>query len=336
MPQSFTSLTTTTASQPEATSLLNVIERASRDSSVDVAKLTALLDMQERVLRAQAKQQFTEALSAVAAELEPVARDARNPHLGTRYAKLETIDGALRPIYSRHGFSVRYGSEPTADGKVHVTCTVSHVGGHSETLGLTAPVDAVGTGGKASKTGVQAIGSTVSYLRRYLLVMAMNVTFIDDDDDDGEASRRTGGQQQRGTRAPDPKAVAWKDDILVLLGQAQSEAAIDRLRKKIAASYAACRAAWPDMADEIDSAERAARERIRGVTGDGWDTTPGDDPIAELIAEVEAADADVLDSLASNAAWKVKVRDLFPPDQERLETAIALRRAALRERGGAT
>jgi hypothetical protein len=317
--------------QPEAAmSLLNVIERASRDSSVDVAKLESLLQMQERVMRARAKQEFTQALSAVAAELEPVARDARNTHTNTRYAKLESIDAALRPIYSRHGFSVRYGSEPAADGLVHVTCTVSHIGGHSETLGLAAPVDAVGTGGKTSKTGVQAIGSTVTYLRRYLLTMAMNVTFIDDDDDDdGEAARRSGSTR---TAGPDPKAVAWKDKVVALLGQAQSDAAISKLRKEIAGNYGACRTAWPDMAAEIDSAERDARERIRAAaTSDGWDTTPGDDPIAELIAEVEAMDSDALDGLTSNAAWRAKTRDLFPLDAERLEDAINLRRTTLRE-----
>jgi hypothetical protein len=317
---------------PEPTSLLNVIERASRDSTVDVAKLTALLDMQERVTRAQAKQEFTQALSAVAGELEPVARDAKNPHTNTRYAKLEAIDAALRPIYSRHGFSVRFGSEPTADGQVHVTCTLSHVGGHSETLGLAAPVDAVGTGGRQSKTGVQAIGSTVTYLRRYLLTMALNVTFFDEDDD-GEASRRAGGGQQgRASPAgPDPKAVAWKDDVVAQLAQMQTEKSVDQLRIKIAKNYGACKAAWPDMAAEIDAAERTARERIRTIKSpDDWDTTPGPDPIAELIAEIEQMDAVALDGLQSNAAWKVKVRDLFPLDQNRLEDAITLRRTELK------
>lgn len=312
-------------------SLLNVIERASRDATVDVAKLQALLDMQERVTRAQAKTEFTQALSAVASELEPVARDAKNPHTNTRYAKLEAIDAALRPIYSRHGFSVRFGAEPAAPGLVHVTCTLSHVGGHSETLGLAAPVDAVGTGGRASKTGVQAIGSTVTYLRRYLLTMALNVTFMDDDDD-GEASRRT-SSPSRGARAdgPVPNVMAWHAKVIEAMAQAQSEAALDDLRKKIALNYGKCKAAWPDLADEIDAAERSARERIRGVTGDTWDTTPGDDPIAELIAEVEAMDADALNGLPSNAAWKVKVRDLFPLDADRLENAIAVRKVALKQ-----
>jgi hypothetical protein len=169
-------------------SLVNLIARAATDPATDVAKLQALLDMQERILKREAVGAYNQAMAAVAAELEPIGKDARNTHIGNRYARLETIDAALRPIYSRHGFSVRYGSEPAADGSVRVTCTVAHREGHSETLALTAPVDALGTGGRASKTGVQAIGSSVTYLRRYLLCMAWNVMTFDDDD--GEASRR--------------------------------------------------------------------------------------------------------------------------------------------------
>jgi hypothetical protein len=215
-------------------SLLNIIERASRDPSVDVGKLAALLEMQERVMRTRAKQAFTEALSAVAGELEPVARDARNPHLGTRYAKLETIDEAVRPIYSRHGFSVRFGSEPTPDGRVHVTCTLSHVGGHSETLGLSAPIDAVGTGGKQSKTGVQAIGSTVTYLRRYLLTMALNITLVDDDDD-GEATRRIASAPAPVQTAPHKslsKFDAWMLALETDLAQAQSRLGVDAIAER--------------------------------------------------------------------------------------------------------
>jgi hypothetical protein len=159
--------------------------------------------MQERVLRHQARHAYNAAMARVAEEQEPVVRDAKNPHIGNKYAKLETIDAALRPIYSKHGFSIRYGSEPTVDGRLHITCTVAHAGGHSETLGLSAPLDAMGTGGRASKTGVQAVGSSVTYLRRYLLTMAFNVVTTDDDDD-GEASR----QVRRSEPPPRPEMAA--------------------------------------------------------------------------------------------------------------------------------
>jgi hypothetical protein len=87
------------------------------------------------------------------------------------------------------------------------------------------------------------------------------------------------------TRAegPDLKAVAWKDNVVTLMAQTQTNAAINDLRKKIASNYGACRSAWPEMAAEIDNAERYARERIRGakISSDDWDATEVADPVAE-------------------------------------------------------
>jgi phage recombination protein Bet len=65
-------------------------------------------------------------------------------------------------------------------------------------------------------------------------------------------------------------------------------------------------------------------------SGDDWP----DDPIRELLAEIEAMDADGLDVLSVSASWKVKTRDLFPLDLDRVNEAIADRRRLLK--GGKT
>ena len=51
----------------ESGSLLNLIARAASDPAVDVAKMAALLEMQERVMRAQAVHDFNAAMARVAA-----------------------------------------------------------------------------------------------------------------------------------------------------------------------------------------------------------------------------------------------------------------------------
>jgi hypothetical protein len=124
-------------------------------------------------------------------EMLPVVRDARNSHLNNKYARLETIDAAMRPIYTRHGFSVRYGSAPaSSEGMIRITCTVAHAGGYFEEQYLDAPtVNAGSQGGRTATTPVQAVGSAITYLRRYLLSMVFNVVLADDDDD-GEGMRR--------------------------------------------------------------------------------------------------------------------------------------------------
>jgi len=271
---------TTTA--PEPGSLLNLIARAAADPGVDVAKMESLLAMQERVIKAQAKHDFNASLARVAAEMEPVRRDAQNPHLGNRYARLETIDAALRPIYSSHGFSVRYGSEDAPAGSVRITCTVAHTSGHSETLGLTAPIDVM-SGGRQARTGVQAIGSSVTYLRRYLLSMAFNVTMADDDDD-GEASRRprrplppvdkTAGNGSGDARVldtdPDAEvraaaAAQWVHDVGAEFAQAQSAEGIAVIERSRQRGYDRLREDYPELVLEFDAARAEARRRVAGL-----------------------------------------------------------------------
>jgi hypothetical protein len=171
--------------------LASFIERAARDPEFDVQKFGELLRMQREVENDQARKSFNRAMASAQAEMLPVVRDAKNSHLNNRYAKLETIDAAIRPIYTRWGFSVRYGSAPSPhEGWLRITCTVAHDDGYFEENYLDAPVSLTGSqGGRMAVTPVQAIGSTVTYLRRYLLGMVWN-TVLADDDDDGEATRR--------------------------------------------------------------------------------------------------------------------------------------------------
>ena len=184
-------ITTTTGDAVSTTPLMSFLERIAKDPQFDVDKFEVLLRLQREVAHDQARREFNAGMAAAQAEMLPVVRDASNKHLGNRYAKLEQIDGALRPIYTKHGFSVRFGSAPApAEGWLRIVCTVAHAGGYWEENHLDAPVSTTGSqGGKMAVTAVQAIGSTVTYLRRYLLLMVFNVALADEQDDDGVAAR---------------------------------------------------------------------------------------------------------------------------------------------------
>lgn len=172
--------------------LIGFIERAARDPDFDIQKFGELLRMQRDVTHEQARQAFNRAMAKAQAEMEPVLRSAVNAHTKSKYAKLETIDAAMRPIYTSHGFSVRFGSAPSPREEwMRIVCTVAHDGGYSEQNHLDAPLDVGGAQGRSNKTSVQAVGSSVTYLRRYLLTMVFNIVLADDpDDDDGEAAGR--------------------------------------------------------------------------------------------------------------------------------------------------
>jgi hypothetical protein len=222
-----------TTMQPETTfSLLNFIERASRDPDIDVGKLQALLEMQRSVMHEQAKRAFNSAMAEAQSEMEPVLRDATNSHIGNKYAKLETIDAQMRPVYTHHGFSVRYGSAPPPhEGWIRITCTVAHRDGYYEEHYLDSQLDVSGSGGRTNKTPVQGVGSSVTYLRRYLLCMVFNIVLANEDDD-GEATRRTAAPSRP---APQPESAkrmtvgAWLDNLELHLAAAQTSEDVDAI-----------------------------------------------------------------------------------------------------------
>jgi hypothetical protein len=54
------------------------------------------------------------------------------------------------------------------------------------------------------------------------------------------------------------------------------------------------------------------------------------DEAAELIAEIMEMDRPAIEDLTNNKTWQAKMRDLFPPDQDRVSEAITERTAYLR------
>lgn len=257
------SVTTTNSN----TALMSFIERAANNPEFDVQKFGELLRLQRDVGHDQARRAFNAAMADAQSEMLPVVRDAKNSHLGNRYARLETIDAAMRPIYTRHGFSVRFGSAPSPrDGDIRIICTVAHSGGYFEENHLDAPLGTVGSqGGRTATTPVQAVGSAVTYLRRYLLTMVFNIVLADDDDD-GEGTRRAAAtEMQRAPRISEPatkgRNEAVRDEIIAAYDAVTTRkdylATTDKYLKRVD---------WfrenkPAIANEISNAMSVAWER---------------------------------------------------------------------------
>lgn len=164
-----------------AGTLLEVIARAARDPLVDVGKLERLLAIQQTVIADDRRTAFMAAMTRLAPKLPRLAKTGRiqfKSEVHGRYAKLEDIDAAIRPLLSEEGFSLSFDVKPADSGKLRVSCRLSHVEGHSETNQIDLPVDKTG-----SKNDVQAVGSTVSYARRMLTKMHFNLIEVGEDDD---------------------------------------------------------------------------------------------------------------------------------------------------------
>lgn len=252
-------------------SLLAVIARAASDASIDPDKMQRLLDMQMALQAEQAKREFWRAMAAAQAEMEPIKRGAYNTHLKSMYARLEDIDREIRPIYTRHGFFLSFNSDPLAGTLLTVHCLVGHSGGHQERYTLQGALDGVGAKGASNKTDIQALGSTRTYLQRYLTVGIFNIT-LTEQDNDGNAKRR-GYRDAEPVAAPAPDAPAQPDEARPLTPEewlANLESELTGLRTQEAldavlerpAVQEAQRRARGDHRTRLDGMIRAAMQRV--------------------------------------------------------------------------
>ena len=160
---------------------LAIMERA------DVEKLSKLMDLKERYDAQEARRAYNEAMRRVQAEMPRIKEDAKNEQTQSMYARIETINRALIPVYTLHGFALSFSEEQaTKDHHVRVCCDIYHSGGHTEHKCAELPIDDVGPKGNVNKTQVHATASTWSYARRYLTLLVFNVAT--GDDDDGQAA----------------------------------------------------------------------------------------------------------------------------------------------------
>lgn len=136
----------------------------------DLDKIEKALKLQEKWEEAQAKKAYYTAMAAFKANPPDIYKtqsvDYTSPKGRTayQYADLGETCALINAGLSTHGLSAAWSlSQP--DGKVCVTCTITHNLGHSQSVTLCGPPDT--SGGKDS---LKAIGSAVSYLERYTLL----------------------------------------------------------------------------------------------------------------------------------------------------------------------
>lgn len=183
-----------------------MIERAARDPAISVEKLERLYELSERARSARAKQAFAEAFAALQIELPTIDRKNRVvvykkadrekqggpiegvdvPQQSTPYATLETIIQAIRAPLARRGFSIRFEHATSPQGLIETAAILTHRDGHAERAS-TPPLQHDSSG---SKNSVQAVGSSLTYGRRYALLALLAIVSHapQDADDDGRAA----------------------------------------------------------------------------------------------------------------------------------------------------
>jgi hypothetical protein len=156
----------------------------------------------ERQQAEQARRAFAAALAAAKAEMpiiykdrvvKQTAKEAGKAAPSYRHATLSNITQTVNPVLGRHGLAVTWATsqemvETETGGtaqRIHVTATLIHREGHSQSISMMAAPDTSG-----AKSPVQAIGSTITYLERYtycaLIGIAAQEPELEDDGGKGE------------------------------------------------------------------------------------------------------------------------------------------------------
>ena len=151
-----------------------------RGDSLD--KLERLMDLNDRWEKAQAKKAFIEAKAAFKASAPVITKDKTNNQYNSRYASIGSVVNAVNEALSKHGLDADWQFDQS--NGIRVTCILTHVAGHSESVSLVGTPDTSG-----AKNPLQQIKSTLTYLKLATFEAVTGIATKEGNrDDDGNAS----------------------------------------------------------------------------------------------------------------------------------------------------
>ena len=165
--------------------LMIAAELVKANGNMDVSKLKELLELQERYDATQAKKAYVVAMAEFKKNPPEIIKDKMVKFGNTKYshATLPNVTTCINKALSEHGLHSAWITSQ-ANGSIKVTCKITHVDGHSEETGISAPPDKTG-----SKNDIQGIGSTITYLERYTLLALTGLATADQDNDGAGAGK---------------------------------------------------------------------------------------------------------------------------------------------------
>jgi hypothetical protein len=147
----------------------------------DIDQLQKLMDLQERWEAKNAKNSFNAAMAKFKEDPPTIIKDKYVAYKNTEYshASHNQVCNAIGAALSKVGITHKWKTDQT-NASIRVTCTLTHVDGHSEEDSIISPPD--DTGGKNK---IQGIASAITYMQRYSLLGVTGMSSADMIDNDG-------------------------------------------------------------------------------------------------------------------------------------------------------
>lgn len=172
-----------------------------------------------------------------------IGKDSVNPHFKSKYASLEDIWSSLRPLFKRHGIMVSQVPGEVANGCVEVITSLVHV--ESGQFMLTRGLMPIG------KDGPQAVGSAITYARRYFLAPMLGIVAGEDDDAETAEGRSAADLAALRKRKDEViKAITnavGKDAVPLFVSKALGRAVDDKVTLNNAAEIGVLEAAYNNL-----------------------------------------------------------------------------------------
>ena len=170
------------AQADNSAAIMNLIERAARDESVDIDKMERLFTMHERMIAKQAERDFHIAFAEMQNNLPEIKKQGEAENKDGKklynYAKWEDINRAIKPVLSEYGFMLNFRIESHENG-IKVTAILSRAG-HSESTSIVQSLDM----GGAAMNANQSRGAASAYGKRYTASALLNLVSYDEPDTD--------------------------------------------------------------------------------------------------------------------------------------------------------
>jgi hypothetical protein len=132
---------------------------------------------------------ISKALVSFNTEITKITKDAKNPFFKNKYATLDNIVDDIRPILAKNGLCIMQMPSGSGDAVIMKTLLLHESGEYIESDILTM---------KPAKNDPQAIGSCITYARRYSIGAFLSLN-TGEDDDGNKASFKNANLQQIGT-----------------------------------------------------------------------------------------------------------------------------------------
>lgn len=215
------------------------------------------------------------ALSKAQGAIEGAVRDSQNPHFRNVYASLGAVIDAVRGPLCENELAFVQATGLISDGLLPIETRIVHASGQWFKSTLQMPIGQART--------AQAVGSAISYGRRYALMTMLGVPSVDDDGEEATRAAAPAGNDRGSSQAPRAdqrqqsggrstardeaapelsSSQRFADKILAALASKNDEAAIRAMEGS--GAFKDCY----DNLDEpeklrVDAAIRAKREAVR-------------------------------------------------------------------------